>query len=73
MSLRYFNGAHPSVRIGECPTKTFTNIMQYIAQVALGHKPHVTIFGNDYDTIDGTGKLYNNLFIIKYFRCWINP
>jgi len=64
MSLRYFNpaGAHPSGRIGECPTKTFTNIMHYIAQVALGHKPHVTIFGNDYDTVDGTGKLNNNFF-----------
>jgi UDP-glucose 4-epimerase len=57
VSLRYFNpvGAHPSGLIGEDPTKEFTNIMPYIAQVALGNKPHVTIFGTDYDTVDGTG------------------
>jgi len=57
VSLRYFNpvGAHPSGLIGEDPTKEFSNIMPYIAQVALGNKPHVTVFGNDYDTKDGTG------------------
>ena len=57
ISLRYFNpvGAHPSGLIGEDPTKEFTNLMPYIAQVALGKKPYVTIFGDDYDTVDGTG------------------
>jgi len=57
VSLRYFNpvGAHPSGLIGEDPTKEFSNIMPYISQVALGNKPYVTIFGNDYDTPDGTG------------------
>lgn len=56
-SLRYFNpvGAHPSGRIGEDPTKPYSNLMPYIAQVALGNKPSLTIFGDDYNTPDGTG------------------
>ena len=49
-------GAHPSGLIGEDPTKAFTNIMPYMAQVAIGNKPYLTIFGGDYDTVDGTGK-----------------
>lgn len=49
-------GAHPSGLIGEDPTKPFANIMPYIAQVAIGHKPVLTIFGGDYNTSDGTGK-----------------
>lgn len=55
--LRYFNpvGAHCSGLIGEDPTKPFANLMPYIAQVALGKKSVLTIFGGDYDTIDGTG------------------
>ncbi|XP_065347678.1 UDP-glucose 4-epimerase-like [Cloeon dipterum] len=55
--LRYFNpvGAHPSGSIGEDPTKPFTNLMPYIAQVAIGSKPKLTIFGTDYNTEDGTG------------------
>lgn len=57
ISLRYFNpvGAHPSGLIGEDPTKPFTNLMPFIAQVALRHKPELTIFGGDYPTKDGTG------------------
>ncbi|KAL6435323.1 hypothetical protein ACFW04_005382 [Cataglyphis niger] len=57
ISLRYFNpvGAHCSGLIGEDPTKPFTNLMPYIAQVALRHKPELIIFGGDYDTNDGTG------------------
>ncbi|XP_046816625.1 UDP-glucose 4-epimerase-like [Vespa crabro] len=57
ISLRYFNpvGAHPSGLIGEDPTKPFTNLMPYIAQVALSHKPELIIFGGDYPTKDGTG------------------
>ncbi|KAI9562813.1 hypothetical protein GHT06_010268 [Daphnia sinensis] len=56
-SLRYFNpvGAHPSGLIGEDPTKPYSNLMPYIAQVALGNKPSVVVFGNDYNTPDGTG------------------
>jgi len=57
IALRYFNpvGAHPSGLIGEDPTKAFTNLMPYMAQVALGKKPTLTIFGGDYETPDGTG------------------
>ncbi|XP_069681604.1 UDP-glucose 4-epimerase-like isoform X2 [Periplaneta americana] len=57
ISLRYFNpvGAHPSGLIGEDPTKAFTNLMPYMAQVAIGNRPSLTIFGGDYDTVDGTG------------------
>lgn len=55
--LRYFNpvGAHPSGRIGEDPQGTPNNLMPYIAQVAIGHREHLQVFGNDYPTIDGTG------------------
>lgn len=57
ISLRYFNpvGAHSSGRIGEDPTKAFTNLMPYMAQVAIGKKADLTIFGGDYETSDGTG------------------
>lgn len=57
IALRYFNpvGAHPSGRIGEDPTKPFTNLMPFISQVAIGKKDVVTIFGDDYPTEDGTG------------------
>lgn len=57
IALRYFNpvGAHQSGRIGEDPTKQFTNLMPYISQVAIGKKDVLTIFGADYDTPDGTG------------------
>lgn len=55
--LRYFNpiGAHESGLIGEDPTGVPNNLMPYIAQVAVGRLPHLTVFGADYDTPDGTG------------------
>jgi UDP-glucose 4-epimerase len=55
--LRYFNpvGAHESGQIGEEPIGTPNNLMPYIAQVAVGRRKHLNIFGNDYDTVDGTG------------------
>jgi UDP-glucose 4-epimerase len=55
--LRYFNpvGAHKSGQIGEEPIGTPNNLMPYIAQVADGRRDHLNIFGNDYDTSDGTG------------------
>lgn len=55
--LRYFNpaGAHPSGKMGEDPSGVPNNLMPFVAQVAVGHRPHVTVFGNDYDTHDGTG------------------
>ena len=55
--LRYFNpiGAHASGRIGEDPRGTPNNLMPYITQVAIGRREYLGIFGNDYDTPDGTG------------------
>lgn len=55
--LRYFNpvGAHPSGQIGEDPRGTPNNLMPYVAQVAVGKRPHLNVFGKDYDTPDGTG------------------
>jgi len=55
--LRYFNpiGAHPSGLIGEDPNGIPNNLMPYIAQVAIGKRPELGVFGNDYDTPDGTG------------------
>lgn len=54
--LRYFNpvGAHESGLIGEHPTGIPNNLMPYITQVATGKRPELSIFGNDYDTPDGT-------------------
>jgi UDP-glucose 4-epimerase len=56
-TLRYFNpvGAHESGLIGEDPRGTPNNVMPFISQVAVGKRPRLSIFGNDYDTVDGTG------------------
>ena len=56
-TLRYFNpvGAHESGLIGEDPRGTPNNLMPYVAQVAVGRRPHLQVYGNDYDTVDGTG------------------
>ena len=56
-TLRYFNpvGAHESGLIGEEPIGIPNNLMPYIAQVADGRREHLNIFGNDYETADGTG------------------
>ena len=55
--LRYFNpiGAHESGRIGENPNGIPNNLMPYITQVAAGKLDHLSVFGDDYDTPDGTG------------------
>ncbi len=55
--LRYFNpvGAHKSGMIGEDPQGIPNNLMPYISQVAIGKRDELNIFGNDYNTIDGTG------------------
>ena len=55
--LRYFNpiGAHESGLIGEKPKGTPNNLMPYITQVASGKREKLFVYGNDYDTIDGTG------------------
>lgn len=56
--LRYFNpvGAHESGRIGEDPRNIPNNLMPFIAQVAVGRRAKLAIFGDDYDTRDGTGE-----------------
>jgi UDP-glucose 4-epimerase len=55
--LRYFNpvGAHESGTLGEDPRGVPNNLMPYVAQVAVGRRAHLQVFGNDYDTPDGTG------------------
>ena len=55
--LRYFNpvGAHESGRIGEDPNGEPNNLMPYVAQVAVGKREQLRVFGDDYDTPDGTG------------------
>lgn len=55
--LRYFNpiGAHKSGLIGEKPNGIPNNLMPYIAQVAAKIRPHLNVYGSDYDTVDGTG------------------
>jgi len=56
--LRYFNpvGAHTSMRIGEDPRAVPNNLMPFVAQVAVGRRDKVNVFGDDYDTADGTGE-----------------
>ena len=55
--LRYFNpiGAHESGRIGEDPRGIPNNLMPYITQLAIGRRENLSVYGNDYDTHDGTG------------------
>lgn len=55
--LRYFNpvGAHESGLIGEDPNGTPNNLLPYVSQVAVGKLDRVGVFGNDYNTVDGTG------------------
>jgi UDP-glucose 4-epimerase len=56
VTLRYFNpvGAHPSGRIGELPIGTPANLVPFITQTAIGIRKELTVFGDDYDTVDGT-------------------
>jgi UDP-glucose 4-epimerase len=57
MALRYFNpaGAHPSGLIGEDPTGLLSNLLPVCLHVAVGNLPHLTVLGDDFDTVDGTG------------------
>ena len=57
INLRYFNpiGAHKSGRIGENPNGIPNNLLPYVAQVAVGRLAQLQVFGDDYDTKDGTG------------------
>lgn len=56
--LRYFNpvGAHPSGQIGEDPQGIPNNLMPFVAQVAVGRRERLSVFGGDYETADGTGE-----------------
>lgn len=58
IALRYFNpvGAHESGLIGEDPNGIPNNLMPYVSRVAFGELPHLNIFGDDYETQDGTGE-----------------
>jgi UDP-glucose 4-epimerase len=55
--LRFFNpvGSHPSGHIGEDPRGVPNNLMPVVQQVAVGRRTELTVFGNDYNTRDGTG------------------
>jgi UDP-glucose 4-epimerase len=55
--LRYFNpiGAHSSGLIGEAPIGAPNNLLPYVSQVAVGNRPYLNVYGNDYPTSDGTG------------------
>ncbi|OAD45216.1 UDP-glucose 4-epimerase GalE [Polaribacter atrinae] len=56
IALRYFNpiGAHPSIKIGELPLGVPQNLIPYITQTAAGMRAELSVFGDDYDTVDGT-------------------
>lgn len=56
ISLRYFNpvGAHPSGKIGELPNGTPNNLVPFVTQTAAGIREKITVFGDDYDTVDGS-------------------
>lgn len=70
--LRYFNpvGAHKSGTIGEDPQGPPNNLMPYISQVAIGKREKLSVFGSDYDTVDGTGQRHLFLLItsINYYQ-----
>ncbi|WP_371186116.1 UDP-glucose 4-epimerase GalE [Thalassotalea maritima] len=57
VSLRYFNpiGAHKSGLIGESPNGIPNNLLPFVSQVAVGKRPELSVWGDDYDTVDGTG------------------
>ncbi|MEZ5952940.1 MAG: UDP-glucose 4-epimerase GalE [Hyphomonas sp.] len=70
--LRYFNpiGAHASGLIGEDPNDIPNNLMPYVAQVAVGRRPHLNVWGNDYDTPDGTG-VRDYLHVVELARAHV--
>ena len=82
--LRYFNpvGAHPSGLIGEDPRDVPNNLMPFVAQVAAGIRPYLSVFGNDYPTPDGTGVrdyihvmdlAMGHLAALRALSSWKNP
>jgi UDP-glucose 4-epimerase len=72
ISLRYFNpiGAHESALIGELPLGTPLNLVPYITQTAAGIRKELRVFGNDYDTPDGTG-IRDYIYVVDLARAHV--
>jgi hypothetical protein len=67
--LRYFNpvGAHPSGYLGEDPRGIPNNLMPFVQQVAVGRRPSVTVYGNNYATKDGTGVCFPHGILLPHY------
>jgi UDP-glucose 4-epimerase len=72
ISLRYFNpiGAHPSARIGELPLGVPLNLVPYLTQAVIGKREELRVFGNDYDTPDGTG-IRDYIYVVDLARAHV--
>jgi UDP-glucose 4-epimerase len=70
--LRFFNpvGSHPSGNIGEDPRGVPNNLMPVVQQVAVGRRTELTVFGNDYDTRDGTGVSLLLILPLELLSSW---
>lgn len=73
VALRYFNpiGAHMSGLLGENPNGIPNNLVPYVAQVASGKLDHVQVYGDDYDTPDGTGVGITSTLWIWQWVTWL--
>lgn len=73
ISLRYFNpiGAHPSALIGELPLGIPQNLVPYLTQTVIGLRPELRVFGNDYDTPDGTG-IRDYIYVVDLARAHVS-
>jgi UDP-glucose 4-epimerase len=72
ISLRYFNpvGAHPSALIGELPLGVPLNLVPYLTQTVIGKRPELRVFGNDYETPDGTG-IRDYIYVVDLARAHV--
>ena len=70
--LRYFNpvGCHPSGEIGEDPVGYPNNLMPFVQQVAVGRRESLAVFGDDYDTRDGTGVSIPNFKVFQLIQTY---
>jgi UDP-glucose 4-epimerase len=73
ISLRYFNpvGAHPSALIGELPLGIPQNLVPYLTQTVAGLRNELRVFGNDYDTLDGTG-IRDYIYVVDLARAHVS-
>jgi UDP-glucose 4-epimerase len=73
LSLRYFNpiGAHPTALIGELPKGVPGNLVPFVMQTAAGWRPKISIFGNDYNTPDGTG-IRDYIHVVDLAKAHVN-